>query len=202
MAIAIALLAAGRGARFGDGVAKPLLELCGVTLLDRALSAAIGSGLAPILVVVGHRGDEVARAVPASVEVVHAADWDDGISCTLRRALEALDHRLDVEAVIVGLADQPLIGAQSYQRLATAYHGGAELAVATYNGQRANPVLLARPLWPEARSLVGDVGARALLRTRAAFEVDCTDTGDPIDVDTPDDLASLEERCRSKMSSG
>jgi len=99
-----------------------------------------------------------------------------------------------VGAVAVGLADQPLVGADAYRRLADAYQGGATLAVATYRGKRGNPVLLARSLWAEARRLDGDVGARALMDDHDVVEVDCTDTGDPNDVDTLDDLREAERR--------
>jgi molybdopterin-guanine dinucleotide biosynthesis protein A len=44
------LLAGGRGSRMG-GVAKPLLEVGGMTLLDAALSAARDAGADPIVVV-------------------------------------------------------------------------------------------------------------------------------------------------------
>ena len=53
----------------------------------------------------------------------------------------------------VGLADQPRVGAEAYRRLVAAHAAGAELAVTTYSGERGNPVLLGRSLWPEARRL-------------------------------------------------
>ena len=68
----------------------------------------------------------------------------------MRAALAALDGYPSVRAVCVGLADQPRVGAEAYRRLAAAFEAGAELAVATYDGDRGNPVLLARSLWGEA----------------------------------------------------
>jgi CTP:molybdopterin cytidylyltransferase MocA len=64
--------------------------------------------------------------------------------------------------------------------------------VATYGGQRQNPVLLARSVWADARRLDGDEGARALMGDDDVVEVDCTDTGSAADVDTLDDLRSVE----------
>ena len=46
--------------------------------------------------------------------------------------------------------------------------------------------------WAEAATLEGDEGARVLLRRGPTLEVDCSGTGDPTDVDTPEDLARLE----------
>jgi molybdenum cofactor cytidylyltransferase len=160
-----------------------------------ALDAAVASGLSPVVLVVGHQGEAVAREAAADdrhVTVVPAPHWADGISQSLRAALDALSTDLTVDAVCVGLADQPRVGAEAYRRVAAAADAGTALAVATYDGRRANPVAISRSLWPRARALTGDAGARQLMDGRE-LEVDCTGTGDPADVDTLDDLRSLEE---------
>jgi CTP:molybdopterin cytidylyltransferase MocA len=118
--------------------------------------------------------------------------WHSGIASSLAAALQALEPRTEVRAVVIGLADQPLVGAEAYRRLARAYDDGARLAVATYGGERGNPVLLAREHWDEAMALTGDEGARVLLRRHEALDVPCDGTGSPNDVDTPADLAALE----------
>jgi molybdenum cofactor cytidylyltransferase/nicotine blue oxidoreductase len=189
--VAIAVLAAGRGSRFGGDVPKPLLELRGRPLMSWALDAATSSGLRPVVLVVGHHGGAVARVAPEGVVVVRSRRWRRGIARSLRAALEALEPWAQVGAVAVGLADQPLVGADAYRRLAGAYRDGARLAVATYHGQRRNPVLLARTMWAKARELDGDEGARVLMDDEAV-EVDCTDTGSAADVDTLDDLREAE----------
>lgn len=171
---------------------KPLIELRGRPLVSWALEAATGSGLRPVVLVVGHHGNAVGDAAPEGVMIVRARRWRRGIARSLRAALEALEPWVQVGAVCIGLADQPLIGADAYRRLADAYRGGARLAVATYGGQRRNPVLLARPVWGEARRLDGDVGARELMGSEDVAEVDCTDAGSAADVDTLDDLKSVE----------
>lgn len=190
--VAIAILAAGRGTRLGRSkVPKPLVPLAGRPLVSWALDAAAASGLRPVLLVVGYRGGAVTRAATEGVVVVRSARWRRGIARSLRAALRALDGWAQVGAVCVGLADQPLVGPDAYRRLAVAYRDGAELAVATYRGRRGNPVLVARTLWAAASSLDGDVGARALMNRHPVTEVDCTGTGEPADVDTLEDVASV-----------
>jgi CTP:molybdopterin cytidylyltransferase MocA len=190
--VAIAILAAGRGSRLAGDAPKPLVELRGRPLVSWALDAGTASGLRPVVLIVGHHGNAVGDAAPEGVVVVQARRWRRGIARSLRAALEALDPWAQVGAVCVGLADQPLVGADAYRRLAEAYSGGATLAVATYGGQRQNPVLLARSVWADARRLDGDEGARALMGDDDVVEVDCTDTGSAADVDTLDDLRSVE----------
>ncbi len=192
MSVAVAVLAGGRGSRLDARVPKPLLELRGRPLVAYALGSALASGLRPVVLVTGYRGAAVAAAAPAGVVVVRAARWSSGIAHSLRAGLAALDGWAQTTAVCVGLADQPGIGADAYRRLVAAHEDGAELAVATYRAKRGNPVLLGRTLWPEASRLTGDVGARTLMQTHPVVEVDCSDTGDPADVDTLDDLRVAE----------
>lgn len=196
--VAVAVLAAGRGSRLGGDVPKPLVELRGRPLVAWALEAATASGLRPIVLVVGHAGSAVTRVAPEGVLVVRSRRWRRGIARSLRVALEALEPWARVGAVCVGLGDQPLVGPDAYRRLGASFHGGATIAVATYHGRRGNPVLLARPLWGEARRLDGDVGARALMDDHDVVEVDCTDTGDPRDVDTLDDLRQAERALEAR----
>jgi CTP:molybdopterin cytidylyltransferase MocA len=190
--VAVAVLAGGRGSRLEADTPKPLLEVAGRPLVAWALDAAMASGLRPVVLVTGYRGATVSAAAPQGVVVVRAPRWRSGIAHSLRAGLGALEGWARVDAVCVGLADQPRVGAEAYRRLAAAHAAGAELAVATYGGKRGNPVLLGRKLWPEALRLTGDVGARTLMRTHDVAEVDCSDTGDPADVDTLDDLRAAE----------
>jgi molybdenum cofactor cytidylyltransferase len=213
LTVAAAVLAAGRGSRLGGDASKPLLQWRGRPLVAWALDAARASGLAPVVVVVGYRADDVAHTIrtargaraPATVnfemldgddgdhgevvEVVENPEWEEGIASSLRTALRALADVADVDAVCIGLADQPNVGAEAYRRVAEA---DGELVIPTYDGQPGNPVKLARSLWPEALELRGDVGARALARDRAVH-VDCTGTGSAVDVDTLEDLERLQQ---------
>jgi nicotine blue oxidoreductase len=91
------------------------------------------------------------------------------------------------------VVDTPGIGPEVIRRMLIAHRVGARLVVASYAGQQRNPVLLAREHWDGVASLaVGDVGARGYLRAYPALvtRVECSDIGDPRDIDTPDDWAS------------
>jgi molybdenum cofactor cytidylyltransferase len=193
------VLAAGRGVRMGTDVPKPLLEVGGRPLLAYAIDAACDSALRPVLAVVSD--ERVAQRVPEGVATVRNGEPERGIASSLQCALRALQADPDVAGVVIGLGDQPLVGAQAYRRVAAAYDDAARLAVATYGGVRGNPVLVGREFWPEALALAGDEGARVLLRRHDVAEVPCDDTGDPTDVDTPADLVHVEARWRSQTAS-
>ncbi len=157
-----------------------------------AVDAALDSGLRPVLVVVGYRGDEVrAELSGRDVQVVDNPEWGEGIASSLRAALTALAPMDDVTAVCVGLADQPLVDPGTYQALHSMT--SSEITVPYYDGQPGNPVKLARSLWPEAMELRGDAGARVLMRDRVVSWIDCTGSGSAADVDTLEDLERLQQ---------
>jgi len=192
--VAGVLLAAGEGSRFGRP--KALVELHGQTLAERGVNVLRAGGARPILVVTG--------AVPIELSETHTVynpEWRTGMGSSLRAALQALTGTgtgvgtdTDVGAVVVALADQPLVGAEAVARLIAAYRDGASVAVAAYGGQPRNPVLLAREHWAEVvATATGDQGARTFLRARPDLVtlVECGDTGRPDDIDTPADLARI-----------
>jgi molybdenum cofactor cytidylyltransferase len=192
LSTAAAILAAGRGSRLGGDASKPLLEWRGRPLVLWAVDAVVASGLEPVVVVVGYRADEVQAVVDADVLVVQNPEWPEGIASSLRAALEVLTPHEGVDGVCVGLADQPLVGAAAYTRLAES-GGDAPIRAARYDGRPGNPVWLARSLWPEAMQLRGDTGARTLMRDGAVDWIDCTDTGSAADIDTLEDLERLQQ---------
>jgi CTP:molybdopterin cytidylyltransferase MocA len=202
--VAGVLLAAGEGSRFGQP--KALVEFSGQTLAERGVNLLRAGGADPILVVTG--------AVPLELDgtlTVANPQWRTGMGSSLRAALQALTAAAaaagagagvgagaaagrDVSAVVVALADQPLVGAEAVARLIAAHRAGASVAVAAYDGQPRNPVLLAREHWPEViETATGDQGARTFLRAHPDLVtlVECGDTGRPDDIDTPADLARI-----------
>jgi CTP:molybdopterin cytidylyltransferase MocA len=180
------LLAAGEGRRFGGP--KALIELDGETLVERGVRLLQDGGCSPVLVVLGAQAEVVRSLV--RTEVVIADDWAEGLGASLRAGLSALVGT-PATSCVVALADQPQVGVEAVRRL-LADVGTADAAVATYDGEPRNPVLLARRIWADVAALaVGDVGARAWLRAHPdqVAHVPCEDTGSATDIDTLDDLA-------------
>ena len=192
-AVAGVLLAAGEGSRFGRP--KALVELDGQTLAERGITLLRAGGTDPVLIVTG--AAQVELRPEHQARTVYNGEWRTGMGSSLRAALRALtelEAGPEIGAVVVALADQPLVGAEAVGRLIAAYRAGADVAVAAYDGKPRNPVLLAREHWPEViATATGDQGARAFLRARPELVtlVECGDTGRPDDIDTPADLEHI-----------
>lgn len=185
------LLAAGAGRRFG--MPKSLVRFEGQLLVQRGVELLQAGGCRPVVAVLGAEAERVlAEADLGPAEAVVNPGWRTGMGSSLRYGLAALEGRC--EAVVVALVDQPLIGPESVRRVVEAWRAGARAAVACYDGQPRNPVLLDASLWDEAStSEASDAGAREWLRTHPDLVtlVACDGTGSPADVDTPEDLVAL-----------
>ena len=188
------ILAAGASSRMGRP--KQLLPLRGRPLLQRVLDEAIASRLDEIVLVLGHRADEIreALALPEAgrVRAVVNADWARGQSTTLRLALRRTDPTATAAAILLG--DQPGVEAALIDRVARAFlDAGLPAARPVYSGADGSrvpghPVLLARRIWSEVDKLGGDEGARALLAARADWLLEVPVKGEPpADIDTWED---------------
>jgi CTP:molybdopterin cytidylyltransferase MocA len=186
MTTAGVVLAAGAGSRFaasGGDRPKPLADLGGMALVDRALAVVGAAGFDEVVLVDG--STDLSDRAASGVVVLHNDDWADGIATSLQVAVAHAAER-GHEAIVVGLADQPGVTVAAWRAVAAA-PTEPPIAVATYGGRRANPVRLGAPIW-HLLPTTGDEGARSIMRERPELvrEVPCT--GEPWDIDTVEDL--------------
>jgi len=172
------VLAAGEGRRFGGPKAPYLLD--GERLVDRAVRVLRDAGVDPVVVVLGAWVGQVPDA-----DVVVNAGWREGMGSSLRAGLGHLADHDEVDRVLVTLVDLVGLTPDAVRRVVDT---GADLAAATYDGERGHPVLIGRSHWAGVRaSAVGDRGARAYLAEREVTAVEVGDlaSGDDLDVRPP-----------------
>jgi len=191
--VAALILAAGASSRMGRP--KQLLDWKGQPLVRAAADVALEARLDPLLVVVGGAGDEVAHVLAGlPLRIVANPDYAAGQSTSLRAGIAALGN--DADAVVVLLGDQPFVSAAIVEQLVAEWQaGGASIVAPTYAGQRGNPVLFARAIFPELLNIQGDQGARAVLTAdRARLRLVAFDDPRPLaDIDTPEDYERLRD---------
>lgn len=183
--IAVVVLAAGTGSRFG-GI-KQLAEVEGKPLLSRVLET-LSALEGPRVVVLGAAAEAVRVAVPEKGwEVVLAGDWEAGQGASLRAGLAAV---AEAGTVLIALGDLPWLRWEAVERVlaaAASAPAGVEAIRACEADVPGHPLLIRGSLLERARE-APDEGMRPLLRAAALEAVDCTGLGAARDVDTRADL--------------
>jgi molybdenum cofactor cytidylyltransferase len=167
--IAGILLAAGRSTRFGR---QKLLGLWdGEPLVRRTARALVDAGLSPVVAVVS--SDPAYDAALAGLPLVTVVNHEpeQGISHSISLGLAALPESAD--AALIGVADQPNLGAAAVAALIGAFDRGG-IVVARYDDHRGNPVIFDRRFFPELLALEGDRGGQAVINTHPDVVVDVT----------------------------
>lgn len=196
LVVGAVLLAAGAGERIGRRP-KCLLELGGVPLIRRQLIALSGAGVDEVVVVLGHHAEAIEPVVQTfPVTLVRNPDPDAGQVSSQRIGLAALAGKLD--AVIVALADQPLVNAQDISALIGAWKkrpDGTRVLVPQVKGERGNPVMFAADVRDEILAGEANVGCRQWQAAHAdAVAPFVTDNRRyRVDIDTEDDRARFEQ---------
>jgi len=190
------VLAAGEARRM-DRRAKPLIERDGVPLVRRVVQALLDAGVGEAVVVVGHRSDEVAWVVnDLPVTVVVNDEYTAGQVRSLRRGIAAMPET--VTAVLVALADQPLLEAADVRAVIDAHarRGRARAVVPRVLQRRGHPVILDASACAEILRGDAGYGARQWLDEHpdeiAWFDSDNVHYVE--DVDFPEDLERIAQR--------
>jgi molybdenum cofactor cytidylyltransferase len=181
-----AVLAAGQSRRFG--ATKLLQRWQGEALVRRAVNVATNACGAQTLLITGHEHLEICEAVqPFDGFIAHNANFAAGMGTSIATAAAALRHVAD--AILIVLADQPLVTADHLSAMIRAWSGDPLHVVASrYAGTIGAPVLLPAACFAELMNLNGDVGARAIL-DEERFRIQSLDfEAAALDIDTPDDL--------------
>jgi molybdenum cofactor cytidylyltransferase len=197
--IAAVVLGAGRSRRMAPHNKLLVADRTGKTMIARVVDNVLSSNARPILVVVGHMAEQVEHALGGRpVRYVHAADYAEGLSASLKAGIAAVPP--ECAAAVVCLGDMPLVTGRMIDRLLAAYDPdeGRLIVLPVFHGKQGNPMLWDRRFFPEILEISGDSGARFLVgkHMEAVAEVEMADDAVLRDFDTTESLASLPPRLR------
>jgi len=188
------VLAAGASTRMGRP--KQLLLIAGRPLLQHVVDVALASSLDEVIVVLGHRADEVESVLTLGgrARAVLNPEFAEGQITSLRCGLAAANP--DARAAAILLGDQPLLRSEAVDDMVAAFlAAGARAARPVYpdaGGRPGHPVLLAREISREMEPLRGDQGARTLCEEQRPGVLEMPVAGEPPpDIDTPEDFARI-----------
>lgn len=195
------VLSAGLSTRMG-GEPKGLLRFDDRdTFVTRIVRTLNDAGVSDVVVVLGHEAGRVAAAVARSglsARCVVNPDYERGQFSSLLVGLDAVD-RPGVDALLLSLVDAPLFAASTVRAVVQRFEQThAPVVRAVRGAEHGHPVLIGRALFDQIRKADPSFGAKPVVRGHASADGDVPvdDPGAFVDIDTPDDYATLPELIR------
>ncbi len=152
------LLAAGRSQRMG--AFKPLLPFGETTVIESCIDYLRRGGIENIIVVVGHRADEIEqRLIGQSVLFAVNPDPDSEMGSSIVRGIERVPA--SAQATLIGLTDQPAIPPSVVRTLTAQWLTGAKIVKPEFAGRGGHPVLIDLSFRSELTNLKPGSGLKA-----------------------------------------
>lgn len=173
------------------GRPKALLTAAGRTFVECAVETLLEGGCDRALVVLNDADARVVELVERTGGRIVRGEGEDSEQIeSLRAALRAVPTT--AEAAVVVPVDHPLVAATTVAALIDAYRTrGAPIVRAVFRGRHGHPVLFGSAMFAEllSGSPPPAEGARTIVRRHESEieEVEVSDPGIAIDIDTPSD---------------
>jgi molybdenum cofactor cytidylyltransferase len=184
------LLSAGESKRMGKP--KQLMPLGSGTILEQAIDNLLNSVVDEIIVVLGHKAEEVIKTIAAKpVKIIFNPNYSQGMSTSIIAGLILVDPQS--QAVMLALGDQPLVDGQTINKLIEEFHNHDKgIVIPTYQSRRGHPIIFDIKYKPELLELEGDIGGREIIKHHPddVLEVAVDSESVITDIDTRDDYKS------------
>ena len=197
--VAAIVLAAGASSRTAPAHKLLAPDAAGMPMIACTLRAVAASRADPLVIVLGHRSAEIQAAALRGIPpgrtslCVSARNHEMGLSRTLATGIQATSQH-DVAGALICLGDMPRITTALLDRMIAAFaaHPDCPGIMPVHDGQRGNPILWNRSLFPALMNQTGDKGARALVQQYGADMLRIEAGAETVeDFDTPARLADF-----------
>lgn len=202
--IGAVLLAAGESKRMGPAN-KLAVPVGGAPLLRRSALVLLGAALEEIVVVLGHEAESAAGMLAdLPLRAVVNADYRAGRQRSVHLGLESLERPCD--AVMICLADQPLLTSADIDALIHAYRHQCPrpILVPGFDGRRGNPVIISAEQRAAVLASAGRLSCRDLIAANPDLVWHYPGANDHycVDLDTPEDRQRLAGRLAAAAGAG
>ena len=190
------VLAAGLSRRMGDF--KPLLPFRGKTLIENTIDSILSSGAHQVVVVTGHRADELEAILSEKYEgrVILTRNHEFATSDMLHSIQIGCQAMPECDGFFLLPGDMPVVEAVTFQKVLARRDGTLGVIFPTLDGFRKHPPLVDYRLIPQILAFHGEGGLRRfwqeqehLIRTVAV-----DDAGVWMDLDTQEDYKKCKEK--------
>lgn len=184
--IAILILAAGESARMGERI-KQILPWKDYNLLGNAVEQAKGSIADTTYVVLGAYEEIIKAEVnfePNSI--IQNPNWENGLGSSIAAGMDYfLSKSLSYDAVLIMLADQPLMDTNYLNKMMGNWKGNPSKIITTqYKSRSGVPAILGKEYFPELQKLNKDFGAKEIIASHESVILVLNPEGKEIDVDS------------------
>jgi molybdenum cofactor cytidylyltransferase len=183
--IAILILAAGESKRM-QGI-KQLLPWKNTTLLGNAIEQAMQSNGNAIYVVLGANSNKISPIIAHyNVQIIENKNWKNGIGKSIACGVNFLkENQLKYDAILIMLADQPLVNSSYYNLLIDKYYQKeAKIIASETNNSPSVPALFDAVYFDNLAQLSEDKGAKEILIAAQKEVYILHSNANLIDVDT------------------
>ena len=146
------------------GAFKPLLPFGNKTVIECCIDYLIEGGGDPIVVVLGHRADEVRHKL-AKQPVTFALNTDPNSEMGASIAAGINELPVTAEATLIALSDYPAVPAHVVSSLIETWEKGARLVKPTWQNRGGHPVLVDLSLRSDLLRLSEAGGLKAFFDT-------------------------------------
>ena len=172
------------------GAFKPLLPFGDKTVIECCIDYLRDGGAEEIVVVLGHRADDIRRQVSGVTFAVNP-DPDSEMGASIAAGVRELPEA--VHATLIALVDYPAVPARIVATLLECWKRGARLVIPTWQGRGGHPVLVDLSFRTELLNLPAHGGLRAFFEAHP-HDIERVAVDSPFiarDMDTWDDYRAL-----------
>ena len=191
--ISAILLAAGESTRMGR--LKALLPWQGATQIEYQVGSLLDAGVSQLVVVVGHRGDEVGAPITGrtDVTVVENPDYRQGKTTSIKAGLSRVSP--SAQAIIVLAVDQPRPVSILKSLIDVHLERGSLITCPEHGGHRGHPFIFSAGLMPELMGITEEGQGLREVVDRHRADTYRLAVDNPIvnaDMNSPEDLEEAE----------
>lgn len=197
--IAILILAAGNSSRMGERI-KQVLPWKTSTLLGNAVDQASASVANTTYVVLGASEEFIKAEVQLDkVVTIQNRNWENGLGSSIAAGLEYfLAKSLSHDAVLIILADQPLIDTNYLNKMMGNWKGNPSKIITTqYESRSGVPAIFGKEYFEELKNLNKDFGAKEIIASHYDVILALDPKGKEIDIDSWETYQDLIRQFRS-----
>jgi len=194
--IAMLILAAGEAKRMQ--AIKQILPWKNTTLLGNAIEQGLNTKANDVFVVLGANSEKIKESISNyDIQIIENKNWKLGLGSSISCAINCFkDKQLNYDALLISLADQPLIPSEYYNLLIEQYTTNQKRIIASnINNIPSVPAIFDAFYFEELTTLNQDKGAKSIIKA-ASNDVFMVDAAiNLVDVDTIEIYENVYNDC-------